>query len=569
MPLFLRSSALALSTIVTCLAMAGCAMKVAPTGGPKDSEPAVLTTMTPPSGTTSMKERTITFEFDDYVDRSVRNAITVLPNARFSTTYGGDELEITFEEPLDTNTTYTVTLGTEWSDLRGNKPSESYTMVFSTGDQIDSGSISGTVFGQSLSNVVIFCYQRADTLRPTFSPRSVAPKFRLPIGSSGVFSVKGLPDGLYRIVAARDENRNGLLENTEDFVNAPADVQLTNGSAKPLTLLMGKAIDRDQPLIARARALNARLVSVQFSEPVVPVKSWHDALSLSSATDPALPIVAIWPESGSQEKVLLRLGRDIDTSRYEVRTAPRSIVDLNGVLSPDTIGRSSFRGVSNPDTTSLKILSVNPTDSTRSVRVDSTVVIQFSDAVDTANARITVWHEAPSGAMPVTATWSDPTRLVLRPKSPRSVRTWYRTSITFIDVRSFTGSRLNDSLLTHWISTEERRSEPGSVNGVLVDTFNLAPKDVQLTVRFLTPAGALIHSQAVYVGQAFTVTSLPPGEYKIDVFLDRNANGVYDHGDHTPFSVSEEWWPSPASLTIRARWTVEGFRFSFGLPPAK
>jgi len=204
--------------------MAGCAMKVAPTGGPKDSEPAVLTTMTPPSGTTSMKERTITFEFDDYVDRSVRNAITVLPNARFSTTYGGDELEITFEEPLDTNTTYTVTLGTEWSDLRGNKPSESYTMVFSTGDQIDSGSISGTVFGQSLSNVVIFCYQRADTLRPTFSPRSVAPKFRLPIGSSGVFSVKGLPDGLYRIVAARDENRNGLLENTEDFVNAPADV---------------------------------------------------------------------------------------------------------------------------------------------------------------------------------------------------------------------------------------------------------------------------------------------------------------------------------------------------------
>lgn len=544
-------------------------MKVAPTGGPKDDVPAAITMMTPPSGTTSMTERTITFEFDDYVDRSVRNAITVLPNARFSTSYGGDELDITFEEPLDTNTTYTVTLGTEWSDLRGNRPSESYTMIFSTGERIDSGNISGQVFGQSLANVVIFCYQRADTLKSTFSPRTVSPKFRLPVGSSGSFSLKGLPDGVYRVVAVRDDNRNGLLENTEDFVNAPADVHVIEGSAKPLTLLMGKAIDRDQPLIARARALNTRLVSVQFSEPVVPVNGWDAALSITSAMGEPLPIVAMWFESGTQEKILLRLGRDLDTSRYEVRSAPKGVVDLNGVVSADSIGRSVFRGVTNPDTTTLRILSITPADSSRSVRLDSTVVIQFSDAVDTSNARMTIWHEAPNGALPITATWSDATRLVLRPQRLRVVKTWYRTSITFDDVRSFTGSRLGDTLRVHWISTEERRSEPGSLSGVLVDTFGQAPKDASLTLRFLTSGGIVVFSQAVTIGQPFTIASLPAGDYKMDVFADRNANGIYDHGDHTPYLVSEDWWPASATVTIRARWAVEGVRIPFGLPPLK
>lgn len=569
MSLFPRLIPSATTALIACVFVTGCAMKVAPTGGPKDSEPAVLTTMTPTSGTTSMKERTITFEFDDYVDRSVRNAITVLPNARFSTSYGGDELDITFEEPLDTNTTYTVTLGTEWSDLRGNKPSESYTMVFSTGNHIDTGSISGRVYGQSLANVVVFCYQRADTLRSTFSPRTVSPKFRLPVGSSGTFSLKGLPDGLYRVVVVRDDNKNGLLENTEDFVNATADVQVTNGTAKPLALLMGKAIDRDQPVMARVRALNTRLVSVQFSEPVVPVNGWHAALSLSSPAEVSLPIVAIWPETGSAEKVLLRLGQDLDTSRYEVHSAPKSVVDVNGVVSADSVGRAVFRGVTNPDTTTLRILSITPADSAKSVRVDTTVVIQFSDAVDTSNARMTIWHEAPNGALPITATWSDATRLVLRPQRPRSVKTWYRTSITFDDVRSFTGSRLGDSLRLHWISTEERRSEPGSLSAVLVDTFGLAKADAPLTIRFLTSGGVVAYTQSVVAGQPFTIAALPAGDYTIDVFADRNMNGVYDHGDHTPFSVSEEWWPTPASVTIRARWTVEGVRIPFGLPPTK
>lgn len=555
--------------LILCVLASGCAMKIAPSGGPKDSTPAEIVSVMPVSGTTSMQEKTITFTFDDYVDRSIRNALTVLPNARVSSSYGGDVLDVTFEEPLDSNTTYTVTLGTEWTDLRGNKPTQAYTMVFSTGDHIDSGIVSGTVYGASLTNVAIFCYQRADTLTSAFTPRTVVPKFRLPVGTSGAFSLRGLPDGLYRVIAARDDNRNGLLENTEDFVVAAQDVRIVNGSAPALSLLLGRAIDRDPPAVARVRALTSRLVSVQFSEIVTPVQNWHNSISLFTAEGDSVPVSAMWLDRTPGDILFLRLARAVDTSRYSVRLAPRSVVDLNGVVSADSVSRNSLRGTSSLDTTTFRVLSITPIDSTRSVRVDTTVVIQFSDAVDTSSARMTIWHESPNGAMPVTVTWSDVTRLVLRPAKPRAVKTGYSTSITFDDVRSYTGSRLDDSMRIHWISTEERQSDPGSLSGVLVDTFGRGPKETSLMVRFLTSAGTVVFSQPVTPGRPFTVAALPAGDYKIDVFADRNTNGIYDHGDHTPFSFGEEWWPTSTSVTIRSRWAVDEVRIPLGLPPAK
>ena len=544
-------------------------MKVAPGGGPKDTTPAVVTSVDPVTGATSLKSRTITFEFDDYVDRSIRNAITVLPNARFSTSYGGDELEVSFEEPLDTNTTYTVTIGTEWTDVRGNKPTQSYTTVFSTGEHIDTGSSEGVVHGASLANVVLFCYQRADTLPESFSPRTTIPKFRLPVGSSGAFILKGLPDGLYRVIVVRDENRNGLLDNSEDFVVSPSDVRITNGVAPHVVLLIGRAIDRDPPVIARVRAVTQQLLTLEFSEAVFPVVNWHNAISLTDITGASVAIAAMWLEKQPGDKLFVRLRSNLDTSRYTVSLAPRSIRDSNGVVSADSIARVAVRGSAIMDTTSLRIELVTPPDSARAVRTDASIIIRFSDAVDTANARLTIMHDSPQGAVPVIVTWMDPTTLQLRPARTRSIKSWYQTVVTFSDVRSYLGARLRDTILRHSMFTEERQTEPGSVNGVVIDTFNLAPSQGKLNLRFINSARFVAVTIPVLLGVPFDVPSIPVGQYTIDVFSDINGNGVYDHGDHTPFAYGEPWWPSASTVEVRSRWTVEGVRVLFGSSSAR
>jgi len=539
-------------------------MKVAPTGGPKDSAPAEIISVEPSSGTTSIKAKTIVFSFDDYVDRSVRNALTVLPNARFSSTYGGDVLEVTFEEPLDTNTTYTITLGTEWTDLRGNKPSQAFTMVFSTGDHIDSGSIVGSVYAASLTNVFLFCYQRADTLSASFTPRTIQPKYRLPVGSSGAFALRGLSNGLYRVIAVRDDNRNGLLDNIEDFVVAHTDVAVGDAIPTPVFLLLGKAIDRDPPLVARVRATTSSGVFVQFSEAVTPVRGWPMALSIADHAGNVVPIAALWMEKYPSDMLFVRLGKELDTSRYTLKLAPRSISDVQGVLSADSISTHGFRGVSVRDTTTFSIRSIIPADSARSVRIDTTLVISFSDAVDTSNVRMTIWHESPQGALQTSVTWQDPVTMVIRPLKQRLIKTWYQTSVTLDHVRSATGAKLKDSVVRHVMLTEERQYEPGTVKGIVVDTLGLAPSDEAIFLRFINSSKAIIASKRVERGVPFEQSQLPPGEYQLDVFVDSNNNGVYDNGDHTPFTPGELWWPSAITVTVRSRWTVEDLLVTFG-----
>ncbi len=277
----------------------------------------------------------------------------------------------------------------------------------------------------------------------------------------------------------------------------------------------------------------------------------------------------MWLEKQPGDNLFIRLRSDLDTSRHTVSLAPRSIRDSNGVVSADTVGRIAVRGVLAADTTSLRIALVTPPDSTRSVRTDAPIVIRFTDAVDTANAQLTILHNSPQGAVLVAATWTDPTTLQLRPTNPRSIKSWYQTVVTFKDVRSYSGVQLRDTLLKHSLFTEERQTEPGSVSGVVIDTFGLAPSQGKLHLRFINSSKFVVTSVPVVLGVPFDVPSIPVGQYTTDVFVDLNGNGVYDHGDHTPFTRGEQWWSSSTTIEVRSRWTVEGVRVYFGSPTTR
>jgi uncharacterized protein (DUF2141 family) len=551
--------------VLACTIMVGCAVRVDPTGGERDAIPAAVTSTEPATGTASFAGDRVVFQFDDYVDRSVRNAVSVLPNVRFSTAYAGDVVKVIFEDALEPNTTYSVTLGTEWTDLRGNKPREASTVVFSTGPLIDTGRITGSIRAASLTNVVVFCYQRADTLTDRFTPRTVTPKYRLAVGSSGAFSLQGLPDGRYRVIAVRDDNRNGLLDNSEDFVVAPGDVTVTSGAAAPLSLLLGRAIDREPPTVLRLRAVSSRRVEVTFSESVRPIDSWTQALSVVRGDTPtALHIAAVLQDKDPTDRITLRLTNDLDTSRHVLLLSARGLVDSNGVRSIDSIVPTSFRGTSTSDTVRLRITSIAPADSARDVGTDSAVIITFSDAIDTTRAHATIWHEAPQGAIPVAATWRDARTMVIRPTMSRTPKTWYRTSISFDGLRSVADSVLRDTTIILSHRTEERRSEPGSIAGTVIDPTGMVADTTRLLLRLLSAKGAVVASIPVAIGAPFTADGLPAGTYGFDLFADRNGNGVYDHGDHTPFTFGESWWPSGTQVTVRARWLVEDVKVVIG-----
>jgi hypothetical protein len=551
---------LALS-IVMMTALWGCAMKVAPTGGPRDTTPAEVVLVEPVSGTTSFTGRSVTFAFDDYVDRSIRNAITILPAVRFSVSYSGDEISVDFKEPLAANTTYTITLGTEWTDVRGNKPMAAYTTVFSSGPIVDTGQITGLVSAATLTGVSVFCYPYDPGFDTAFTPWNTRPRYLLPTGQSGKFSIKGLAHGRYRLLAVRDENRNGLIDAREDFAVAPSDITVDTAAARPVNLRLGPFIDLDSPELSRARSATSQLLILQFTEPAYPVRTWEDALEVRSADGRLIPVGAVWNDPTQRDRFFVRLRQPLDTSQTTLMLKGGALRDSAGNRSADTSVRMTFRGSALADTATLRIVRIEPRDSTKGVLRSQPLRITFSDAVDTNAAQLSIEHRSPQGAVQVRTRWASPVELVIEPQDARQLSTWYTTALTFADVRSVIGRILSDTAMRHALVVQDRPSDPGSMSGTFQPSAEMVSA-APLLIRVIAADGTIVATFQPEADGTFRLDAIAPGEYTVDVFGDRNRNGRHEYGSVRPFSFAEPWWPLPTKISIRPRWILENVRIT-------
>lgn len=521
----------------------GCAKKVAPEGGPKDITPAVVLGTEPTTGSTNVSATKMRFVFDDYVDRSVRDAFTVMPTVRFSASYAGDVVDVEFKEPLLPNTTYVVTLGTGFADIRGNKPLQAVSVVFSTGPDIDTGKISGDVLDNTPGTIWIFAYPSAQSLDSTFSPTTARPPYRLPVGSTGRFTLNGLANGTYRIMAVRDANKNAVVDANEDFAMASQDVEVRNGVARHVTLRVGSAIDITPPEAISARSLSNTSVLITFAERVSIVPSSGAPFTIADSNGARVAITS-WYQNGTlDDRVYVRLRDTLAQGAYNISIAPGAVADSAGLLMADSARSLSFRGSALRDTTSLRILSVSVRDST-AVDPDSVITITFSDAIDTSG----------SIRQPV-STWDGPTRLrVGLPSLSRT--TWQRVSIPLNGVRNTSGAVMRDTTIVRTLKASDR-AEPGSLEGVVIDSADFGRP---LLLRVLNARGSLVKSVFVTSGVPFKIDSVSTGEVFFDVIRDSNMNGRYDHGTARPYRPAEAFYTFTQQVVVRPRWTIQDVR---------
>lgn len=134
------------------MAIASCAQVGTPTGGPIDTSPPIVVSTTPVDNAVSVPRKTnVVIQFSktmrtESVDRSLY--ITPYPEPYPLLRWSSDHkrVRVEFDGALDENQTYTVTLGTDALDTRGNRLEQAHTFAFSTSAEIDSGVIAGTVY---------------------------------------------------------------------------------------------------------------------------------------------------------------------------------------------------------------------------------------------------------------------------------------------------------------------------------------------------------------------------------------------------------------------------------------
>ena len=187
-----------------------------PSGGPKDTIPPLVTEIYPAIGQVNIPTRKtqLAVKFNEYVVVKDPKSLFLSPPLEKSPQFKlkGKSVVIFFENDLDSNKTYTMDLTNAIADNNEGNMFPGFTLVFSTGDRIDSMVVTGTVQDcntlQPLKGATVMLYKdQADSA--IFLKR---PDAAMKTDEWGFFALRNIQDTVYRMYAIIDENNNNMYD---------------------------------------------------------------------------------------------------------------------------------------------------------------------------------------------------------------------------------------------------------------------------------------------------------------------------------------------------------------------
>jgi uncharacterized protein (DUF2141 family) len=215
------------------LLITSCASPSSPTGGPRDTIPPTMINSIPLNQSLNFKDKTIIMEFDERIKTDKikdQLIITPLTESDYEYTIKKNTIKITFEEPFNDSTTYSLNFRESIQDLTEGNPTKDNKFTFSTGNYIDSMSINGYVKElltyDTLKNVIIGLYKAKDTI----TIFNGSPYYFTEIQEDGSYLIENIKNGKYLLYAFVDDNKNLKLEtNKEAYAFSKDTVFLDTG----------------------------------------------------------------------------------------------------------------------------------------------------------------------------------------------------------------------------------------------------------------------------------------------------------------------------------------------------
>lgn len=196
-------------------------MAQGPTGGLRDSLPPVYKTSNPLPNSLNFKGDKVEIEFDEYVQlKDGFEKIVVSPPTKspFVAKAIGKKVVVEFRDTLMANTTYTVDFSNSIVDNNESNPFNEYFFSFSTGDVLDSLSMSGYLLNAKdlspAAGVYVGAYkQHDDSVFVTKAFDRIAKT-----DENGRFTLRNLEPVPYRVFALNDVNSNYYFDQPGESV---------------------------------------------------------------------------------------------------------------------------------------------------------------------------------------------------------------------------------------------------------------------------------------------------------------------------------------------------------------
>lgn len=518
---------------VIILSFTQCANMQKPTGGPKDSLPPKLLGETPMNLGTNFKEKTIILKFDEFIKISnQQKEFTISPDVSEPLTYKvkKKDLHITLPDTLDQNTTYTINLGKGLVDYNEGNPLLNYTYVFSTGAELDSLSISGTVInGYTQDFDLTKDKEVIAILIPTSKDSTFGKKkasYYSAIDSSGNFKFNNLREDTYRIYALKDINNDKIYNGGEEWIGFLNDsihlkenisninLSYTKGSYTKYRN-MEKKIDQDGTLL------------LVFNRPIEE------------------PTIKIIDPIDYETKKLIRFNSNKDTARIyfenlEFDSLKLELTEIDQIL--DTITYKKARNLKTEATIVPKLSISNKVDRIKHIQItssypissmDKNKVILKEDTVSKRNFQLQqdtlnkeIYH--------IRYNWKTKTNYELVLEEKAILGPYNETNKEFK-----TAFTLNDA------------PNYGDINL----TFTGLNDSTNYLVELIDEKKETIYDKRVIpISRKISYLQFPGAKYSLRIIEDINNNGKWDSGDVYKRLQAERLWYLDRTFTIRANW---------------
>ena len=531
--------------LATALVFSACANVVAPTGGPKDSTPPKVVAVQPENQATGFTGNRIEITFDEYV--TLNNAsqqvlfsppLANKPDIKLS----NRTVTIKLKEELKANTTYTIDFGEAVKDLHEGNTFQNYTYTFSTGEVLDTLTLTGTVLDavtkKPVDKLFVSLY-RGDTI-PNDSlfqrPCRQTPDYITRTDKEGRFLFHGLPDVPFLVFALEDMNSNRYYDLPNEQVAFIDTLVCPSDSAK-LTLMAFTEVDTTQ-MVLENKLVEEGLLRFAFRQPA-------DSVSIDLS----------WPEVDSFQMVQV-WSANHDTLRCWF--TPNVLDSLKVKIQYDTLFNIEksfslqFKETQQRRRRSdAKTLKVGSNLQGKLLLPGDDFLLQFPEPVTYINKEAASEngqsrfepadpygmtfrrHREPGKTIPTDGGGANPDTIAISDSVFFSVRGRTHDTLTFII----------------------QPAQPSDLGNIFI---KVSPPDAsQVVVQLLDNKDHVLDQRVVDTTQRIGFTQLVPGKYKLQAIIDADRNGRWSPGNFHRRFLPEPVVPFKNDLDVKAAWDID------------
>lgn len=512
----------ALFLLVNCAKRGG-----GPSGGPKDSIPPAFVKATPPNYTTNFDEEEIRIYFDEYIKlKDYQKQLIISPplkNSLISPQGSASKfIKITITDTLVPNTTYVFNFGQSIQDNNESNPFSSFKYVMSTGDYIDSLTVSGAIIDELSSKpdnfVSVMLYAVDSTLSDSIVFKDPPRYVTNTLDSLTTFEIGNIKEGEYMLIAMKDEDANFTFQPKKDKIGFISEY-ITIPTDSSYTLKLFKEI----PALKTSRPQQMSNGHVAFG-----VEGPIDSLDIHLLTEKPDNFKELWTRRPNQDSLHYWYRPEIAIDSLVFETKGMNYLDTLIMRlrkrKPDSLFFSNRSGRTLALNSPFKLSSSIPITAIDKDRVSvykDSMSIPFSIIKDSIYSALAIDFERTE-------------------KSNFQIQLLPGALTDFFDA-------VNDTL-TYKFQTKEK-SDYGGIELILENAKNF-PYVVQLT----NSKGDVITSIPSTKETTFNFEYLEPGNYMIKLIEDLNGNGLYDTGNYLLKRQPEKVINYEKTIEVRPSW---------------